>query len=408
MGQDIKAKLKAVLAGREQVDFGQFRLLNLAQVRSAAGADWPRIKTRVFTAGQQLIETSLGPDDVVLPCGDGFLVILANPDADQTARLEAIGEKLRNFFLGEPQTEPLAVQTARGRASATEIEQLAEPEPAPDRAATGDEAAPERLALRPVPPAKTSADEDGDCLPFFRPIWNADTQSISGNGARTRIRVGGRMLDGRRAVEARMVPACHADLDHMAQKAALDALMRFVRAGAETELFVTLHADTWSDRSERTTYLDRFNRLPKAVRRAFIAGVDGLDDRPDRAIEPLKALAETGVRLKAQLDFGATDLSPFDGLDIAVFGFRSRPPANANSEGLLQHETRVLNATVKAAAERGADVALTDVRDLRMLKDAMACGVKLFSGQAVVADRQKPAPPQPLSIVDIYRMNKSA
>ena len=408
MGGDIKAKLKAVLAGREQVDFGQFRLLNLEQVRSAAGADWPRIKTRVFTAGQQLIETSLGPDDLVVPCGDGFLVILANPDAAQAARIESIGEKLRTFFLGEPQTEALAIKTARGRTSATEIAQLAEPAPAQDRSAIGDEAKPERLALRPIPPAKAGAEEDGACLPFFRPIWNAATQSISANGARTRIRVGGRMLDGRRAVEARMAPACHADLDHMAQKAALDALMRAVRAGGETELFVTLHADTWSAPNERATYLDRFSRLPKTVRRSFIAGVDGLDDRPGQAIAPLKALAETGVRLKAQLDFGATDLSPFDGLEIAVFGLRARPPANANSEGLLQHESRILNATVKAAAERGAEVALTDVRDLRMLKDAMACGVTSFSGQAVVADRQKPAPLQPLSIVDIYRMNKSS
>lgn len=414
MDRDIADRLRPILKGRDRIDIGQFRLLGLAEVRETAGADWPRVKRKVFAAGTQLIENALGAADAVLPCGDGFLVLLAEPDARKAERLEAIGEKLRAFFLGAAETKSLAVETAHGTASAGDIlrmTQAAAQERARHRPARTDDGneAEGRLALKPLQGGKDTDDAaDGARIPFFRPIWNAAAQSIAGNACRTRIRVAGRALDGRRVIETRMARASQAELDHIAQKAAFDALMRAVRGGAKPRIRLAIHAETWADRTDRETVLDRFRRLPDPVRDAFLVGFDGLESDPHQAAGALRELAGSGVGLMAEIPFGETALDAYEGIGVSLFLCRVRPPANANSEGLMDHDTRALNGLVREASARGAETALDDVRDLFTLKAAMACGVHHFSGQAVVADRQRPAPLQPLSMVEIYRMQKAS
>lgn len=413
MKGDVASQLKSLLKGREQVDIGQFKLLGLAEIRAAAGADWPRVKRKVFAAGSQLIGNALGPHDAVLPCGDGFLVLLAAPDARKAEQLDAIGKKLHAFFLGSPDTRSLGVEASHGTASAGDILRMTQPSAAEavrhraDRAAETDVPEERRALARFSAGDEADESSDGARIPFFRPIWDAQTQALAGNACRTRIRVAGRALDGRRVIHTRMAVASQAELDHIAQKAGFDALMRAVRSGAKPRIRLTIHAETWAERSDREAVLDRFRRLPAPVLDAFLVGFEGLESRPQDGAEALRELAASGVGLMVEIPFGETGLTAYDGLGIGLFLCRTRPPSNANSEGLMEHDARALNTFVRAAAERGADTALDDVRDLATLKAAMASGIRYFSGQAVVADRQRPAPLQPLSMVDIYRMQKA-
>ena len=109
-----------------------------------------------------------------------------------------------------------------------------------------------------------------------------------------------------------------------------------------------------------------------------------------------------------EVPFGDIELDEFADLDVRLFGWRCKPPSNQNSAGLMDHDMSALKRFVDAAAQLGADTYLQDVRDLYVLKNARDSGIRYFSGQAVISDRQKPAPAQPLSMVDIYRTHKAA
>ncbi len=404
MGDDLKQRLKAVLAGRSDLDIGQFKLLGLKDIREAAGDGWPAMKRKVFTAAGQLIERELGPRDVVLPGGDGFIVIMADADADKAERLDRIGARLRAFFLGSPEFKKLRVEAASGKAKAGDLVALAE---AMRPRSQAEAEAPEPVRLRPqqTAPAKS---EDGTMTPFFRPVWDAQRQQIFANACRPKVWVGGRPLDGRRVSETRMAPVCHAELDHLAQKTAIGTLMRAARSQTPAQVFLSIHAETWSRRDDREQILSRFANLPTAVCSALLVRFDGYGEDLPGAAKALGALAPSGVGLMAELPFGEEDMSDFDGVEVQMFGCRSKPPVNMNSGGMMDHDASALNRMVKAASERGATTYLQDVRDIHVLKAAMATGIRYFSGQAVIADRQKPAPQQPLSMVDIYRMQKAA
>ena len=404
LNTELKTRLKAALAGRSDIDVGQFKLIGLSEVREQAGEAWARIKSRVFTAAAQLIERELTSRDVVLPAGDGFLVVLADPAAVVTERLEAIAQRLKDFFLGHPETRGLSVAASAGSLDARALTALAERSQAmvPGSGPDADR--------RQIPRNKPAAEDrsDGALSAWFRPVWDGKNQVIAGNASRPKVWVGGRALDGRRVAETRMVPVNQTAIDHLAQTAGFDALMRSVRAKSSTQIYLSIHADSWASRADREEILGRFNALPENVRRAFRVRIDGMGQDLKSMAAALTELGRSGVGLMAELPFGELDLSDFDGLGISLFGWRCQPPSNANSSGLLDHDTAALKRFVAAASDLDAETYLQDVRDLYVLKSARDAGIRFFTGQAVIADRQMPAPAQPLSMVDIYRTHKAA
>ena len=406
LNSDLKTRLKAALAGRDDIDVGQFKLVGLKEIREEAGDAWARIKVRVFTAAGQLIERELTPKDVVLQAGDGFLIVLADPALIVTDRLDEIAERLREFFLGSPETQAMKVQTGTVKLAADALTALGETQ------APAASAAPARAEREPgrIPPASAAKPEDqsdGALSVWFRPVWDGREQQIMGNASRPKVWVGGRALDGRRVAETRMAPVDQAALDHLAQTSGFEALMRSIRAKKPTQISLSIHAETWASREDRAQILSRFEDLPETARSAFLVRFDGMDDNATRTAA-LKELAKTGVGLMVEVPFGDIELDEFADLDVRLFGWRCKPPSNQNSAGLMDHDMSALKRFVDAAAQLGADTYLQDVRDLYVLKNARDSGIRYFSGQAVISDRQKPAPAQPLSMVDIYRTHKAA
>lgn len=403
MNADLKSRLKAALAGRSDLDVGQFKLVGLGEIREQAGEAWARIKTRVFTAATQLIERELSPADVVLPAGDGFLVVLADPAAAVTERLDAVARRLREFFLGHPDMKGLAVEASSGRLDAGALTALADRSAA---APPADKPEERRQVSRSTPAEEDKS--DGALSAWFRPVWDGKNQVIAGNASRPKVWVGGRPLDGRRVAETRMVPVDQTAIDHLAQTAGFDALMRSVRAKSQTQIYLSIHAETWASREEREEILRRFNALPENVRSAFRVRMDGMTEDVSNMAKALDEIGRTGVGLMAELPFGEIDVTGFEDVEIDLFGWRCKPPSNANSSGLMDHDTTALKRFVAAAAAQGADTYLQDVRDLYVLKSARDAGIRYFSGQAVITDRQIPAPNQALSMMDIYRTHKAA
>ncbi|WP_291842609.1 hypothetical protein [Maricaulis sp.] len=408
MTADLKTFIKRAMARGERIDVGQFRLVNLTAVREKAGEHWPSTKKKVFAAGTQFLAKRLADEDAVIPCEEGFLVLFARPPDDPAAFLSALGEALMAFFLGSPESAEIGVESEASRVAADEITQLATASAAPTpihiKTPEAKPAEPSRLPrTRPV-----SEYQDEDVLAHYRPLWDAHKQVIAINAALAKVVVGGRALEGRRAIATGMSKVSQFDLDTCALDAAISMMTALARKQKRITLRIALHASSWSDREHRSALSARIESLPEPARKSLLVRIDGLTDQPQAQAAALAELGQLGVGLMAEIPFGETGLDAFSACPISLFACASPAPSNANSEGLMDHDARALNQMVRSAAAHKAATYLHDVRDLLVLKAAMASGVRFFSGQSVVPDRPAPAPGQAISMVDLYRMHKVA
>ncbi|MEC9250950.1 MAG: hypothetical protein VX501_09895, partial [Pseudomonadota bacterium] len=102
MSPDLKQKLKKALAGKAAVEMGQFQFVNLDEIRSQAGDEWPEIRDKTYEVSGHFIEKRLADDDVLIRCQGGFLIMFSQMGGvEAEAHVEEINDELNEFFLGE-------------------------------------------------------------------------------------------------------------------------------------------------------------------------------------------------------------------------------------------------------------------------------------------------------------------
>jgi hypothetical protein len=95
-------KLKRTVREGRMFQAAQVKVVGLEDVRKAAGERWPLIQERVRTNSMTFIQAALGEGDIVIPCGDGFLVIYdENGDRDLNSETETVQNALNTFYMGE-------------------------------------------------------------------------------------------------------------------------------------------------------------------------------------------------------------------------------------------------------------------------------------------------------------------
>lgn len=98
----IAGRLKSLAREGGAIEAAQVKLIGLDEIREAAGPAWPRIRERVCTGSLSIISRHMGGDDVVIPAGDGFLVIFAEGrPSDTQQRCRQMRDALLAFYLGE-------------------------------------------------------------------------------------------------------------------------------------------------------------------------------------------------------------------------------------------------------------------------------------------------------------------
>ncbi len=98
----IALRLRTLAHNDGSIDAAQVRVIGLDEIRQAAGANWPRMRERVHAGSMDILSRHASPEDVILPAGDGFLVILAEgaPGKNQD-RCQKMRDALLAFYLGE-------------------------------------------------------------------------------------------------------------------------------------------------------------------------------------------------------------------------------------------------------------------------------------------------------------------
>jgi len=403
MSIDLNTILKAVLAEKKKVDIGQFQLLNLDRIKDASGDDWPAMKKKIFDAASHFIEKRLSIKHILVPCEEGFLIIFAEHADNIAEEVEKITEDMIAFFLGHPDLPDLEVASDAQSVSPGELAHIATSSkpPAPAKA-------PDIPSMDSLPPLQELGPGAENAQACFRPIWDAERQAITANYCFSKVHVEGRLIEGRRAIETRMSDVEHLTLDLVAARSAFQAFLAFFKKKKRNTFAISIHETTLLNAENRTRFLECLAGVPEVARKSFWLRLEAADIPHGNAFPALEEFADQGFSLMLDQPFGQAELSSFEERGVNVFSARALRPANFESEGMLDHDSAALNNAVRAAGAMSAPFLLDDVRDLKTLKQAMACGVRMLCGPGLVPEAARPSPLRPLSIVDLCRIAKAA
>lgn len=108
---DVALRLRAIARDDGTISAAQVRLIGLDEIRDAAGARWPLIREKVRAGSLAILGRHAAAEDVIVPAGDGFLVILAEgAPGDYQQRCNKMREALLSFYLGEDALKTLRPQ----------------------------------------------------------------------------------------------------------------------------------------------------------------------------------------------------------------------------------------------------------------------------------------------------------
>lgn len=420
MQPELKMKLKLALAGRTNVEMGQFQFLNLEEVRQQAGPDWLNLRTKIYDVSAHFIEKRLDRDDVMFRCQGGFLIIFSVLSGDAaTAKVNAITAELCAFFLGDRALQTLKLAGESRSVSTEEFLEIiakaqpheAEPQARGRPPARGDEdppawaAAEPALASKPSPPRWTQPAGKSQATPWdeivFKPCWDARDNAITHHLCVARRVVNGWPAYGRDTFTVLDSRPLNRLLDHSVAVAAQRGFQHVLAQGSQCGLIVPVHYDTISSLSERMSYFAILQSVPVPIRRHFLLRIDAIPDgAPVAQMQELfRSMMPFGSKIIARLPYGASDLRRFDGSGIGIFG--TEIPHRLGDGEVSTATIQAVLGLVTAAQDLQADTFLTQIENASLLGASVSAGVRLFSGDLIGPDQSVPAPDRPLEFNDI-------
>jgi hypothetical protein len=125
MSNGLEARLKAALAGRKTIEMGQFQMLNLDMVRAETGEQWIPLRKKIYNVAVHFIEKRLHPDDVLVRCRGGFILVFAHLSGHEAKeRVARLSDQLNAFFLGDRVLKQLEIRADARTVTASELAQV--------------------------------------------------------------------------------------------------------------------------------------------------------------------------------------------------------------------------------------------------------------------------------------------
>jgi hypothetical protein len=153
-------QLKETVRQGRSFQTAQVKVIGLDDIRRAAGPDWPRISARVRTNSMHFLEGCLSEGDLVIPAGDGFLVIYAETaERDVIKECATLQDTLNAFYLGEEGMANLRSQVEHKTIEAKEMAAI--------------------LGAGAAQSAPSAAPQQSPPLGFF-PVWSREKEAITG------------------------------------------------------------------------------------------------------------------------------------------------------------------------------------------------------------------------------------
>ncbi|TRO94288.1 hypothetical protein FKB34_11210 [Glycocaulis profundi] len=375
MRSEAISLLKRHLARAEHVDVSQYQFINLDHVAAAAGGRWAELRERCFLSAQGLIERHADPDDLIIRCATGFLVVYANLSGPKAERLTTrMRGELAEFFLGHPDLKMVDVEATASRMSTPEFH-----------------AALERAKPEGVRPPARSAHLESALPPLagalYEPLWDAHGEAVAifhalpvFDGALPDRWRAGELADPARADEG--LALFRALLD----RAARDLSDLFAEGGRCAVMLPAAYGALVTART-RAKMIQSLRDHPEKVRRLIYVRVEQAPlDAPAAVIgEACMTLQSHCGKIAIHAPIGAMSLSAFTDTGAGLAGCtwgESEPEAGGRSVALFS----ALAARFRAAPY------VDGVDTPEALKAALGSPARFLAGAAVAGPGPLRAP----------------
>jgi len=345
--REIAARLKGTPRQGEVLQAAKIRHLNLPEVQAQAGANWAQVRVRLCNGSITALRAHLDPEDAIIPCGDGFLIIFAagGSDVELSRKAAQIEEALTAHYAGEEGLERLRARVNRCVLDSRKTRDLTSLAPAPAR------------TQGPAPGAF--------------PVWSIAAQLVvcyfvvPTHCDEAVVRTG---YDRRFAERGVSYGRCHLELDLVLLDAAVQQLATLRETHASGVIGVSVHCSTLRDEFAQRAYLHALGDLDAELRRRFVIKIAEIE-RGTRVLELTRwvALMRRHARQVA-LEFYAHDAPPAGLAEIKAWaaGFQA-PAEGANAEMQRRWRQTLSNA--------GMRFFIDNVRSREDLTEAAAHGV---------------------------------
>lgn len=366
--EQMASRLKAMADAGGSIEAAQVKLIGLDEIREAAGARWPRMRERVRSGSLSILTQHTSPDDVIIPAGDGFLIMLAEGRAgDAQRRCQEMRNALLKFYLGEEALAALRPEVSSRALTAAGLTDLiaSRMRESSDLIAKGH-----RGEMAAAPVLVTHEMRVGAVMvapivrdgPVRRIAHNADF-----------------ILDGRH----------HGDHDFLELDIALlDAALaqaRWIReTGKRSAVGVCVHSTTLQSRRSREAYLGWLQGVDQELRRSVFISINEIERGA-----PLMSISEWCVALRAHVSRVSLNLHYADnaigclgGTGAWAAGFHLPTFAGAQRDGREQALRSKIRFWAKALHNQGMTVVVHGFQDVTFLDGARAMGVDLLTSDA--------------------------
>jgi len=178
--EQLAARLRQAVQQTRHIETAQIQIIGLDAVKRRAGSRWPELAARVRDTSLEFIRRRAGAHDLVIPAGDGFLVVYAEPEG-ATDKCRSLQGDLNAFYLGEASLRELSANVKHESIAAAQlIERLEAVAPA---RAEGSGPGPEVGLHHHLPPVALDVEPPvplSDVPLKLLPVWSAAQQAITG------------------------------------------------------------------------------------------------------------------------------------------------------------------------------------------------------------------------------------
>lgn len=366
--EQMTTRLRALTRDGGSIEAAQVKLIGLDEIREAAGPRWPRMRERVRAGSMNILSQHTGPDDVIIPAGDGFLIMLADGRAgDAQRRCQEMRDALLKFYLGEEALASLRPHVQNRALTAAGLTDLI----ASTMSATGTFVAKgheDEIATAPV----VVAPEQRIGAALVAPIVRAEkTRRIAHNPDF--------ILDGRHNT-----PQEFLELDLALLDAALSRITRLRQNNKPAAVGVCVHASTMQRRRARETYFEWLSQTDPDLRRSLFITVNEIERGT-----PLMSMTEwcSGLRayvsrVSLNLHYADHAISSIGATGAWAAGFHLPAFAGAQRDARGEKLRGLVKFWAKSLHTQGMHLSVHGFQDATFLNEAAEMGVDLLTSDA--------------------------
>lgn len=466
MSEAVIERIKTVLAGRSDLDIGNFQWVNLDMVKDEAGEQWIAVRSKIYNAASLFLEKRIDDKDVLIRCRGGFILFFSDLVGDAAeARTKELTDALNHFFLGDRVLRNLEIKAETQTLSKNEIAEFVAKTVQQGKVETQDEAkkrgavsmsgwrnlekrgkgetapaaSPARSGAGGSPGTQSGGRKEAtvhdlhgghqphdpfidpteeletlSSLPFnvpkaewediiFKPCWDSLHGYITANFCLPRRWHNGRYIYGRSVLMGNDDEQVLETMDHAVAVAAQRGFLNMHANGQKCAVVIPVNYQTVISVQDRIRYFSILQCVPPPMRKYFYIRVDSI---PDGA--PIGQMEELFRSMKL---FGSNLLAKIPAGTIDFGRFTNCPIAIYSTSIEMRWNDRGLpDGIVQKLVQQSISIrrtsrraALTQVDSADILRFGIDAGYEIFTGDVVGKDQSRPMPLMALTLQSLLQ-----